>query len=34
MKHTKSDKWFKYFLIIGAVYFTLHIIHAIANGTL
>jgi hypothetical protein len=34
MKHTKSDKWFKWFLIIGFTYFSVHLIHAIANGTL
>jgi hypothetical protein len=34
MKHTKSDKWFKYFLIIGSIYFAVHIIHAIASGAI
>ena len=34
MKHTQSDKWFKYFLAFGAIYFLLHLIHAIAQGHL
>ena len=29
-KHDRSDKWFKWFMILGAVYFLGHIVHAVA----
>lgn len=32
--HKKSDRYFKWFLIVGGSYFFGHLIHAIATGTL